>query len=143
MQIEPGTKIWLEFGGTKVLLPVNPSEIDDATSVPQDTFKILESGQVGIPQYPDLKSFKFKSFFPGNIEPFVSEEALDPVTYCDILNAAMNEAEIGRIIINRKNGWNVNIASPEAMDVNGDGKVNSLDGLILMRYLNGWNVTLG
>jgi len=25
-------------------------------------------------------------------------------------------------------------------DVNGDGIVNSLDGLILMRYLNGWNV---
>ena len=41
------------------------------------------------------------------------------------------------------NGWNVDIASPEAMDVNADGKINSLDGLILMRYLNGWNVTLG
>jgi hypothetical protein len=42
------------------------------------------------------------------------------------------------------NGWNnLNIASPEAMDVNGDGKVNSLDGLLLMRYLNGWNVQLG
>ena len=26
---------------------------------------------------------------------------------------------------------------------NNDGRVNSLDGLILMRYLNGWNVTLG
>ena len=46
-------------------------------------------------------------------------------------------------IVRYLNGWNVNIASPEAMDVNGDGKVNSLDGLILMRYLNGWNVTLG
>ena len=42
------------------------------------------------------------------------------------------------------NGWsNLNIASTEAMDVNGDGKVNSLDGLLLMRYLNGWNVQLG
>jgi hypothetical protein len=49
----------------------------------------------------------------------------------------------GLLLMRYLNGWNVNIASPEAMDVNGDGKVNSLDGLILMRYLNGWNVTLG
>ena len=49
----------------------------------------------------------------------------------------------GLMLLRYLNGWNVNIASPEAMDVNGDGKVNSLDGLILMRYLNGWNVTLG
>jgi hypothetical protein len=33
--------------------------------------------------------------------------------------------------------------SEEAMDVNQDGKVNSLDGLLLMRYLNGWDVTIG
>ena len=49
----------------------------------------------------------------------------------------------GLLLLRYLNGWEVNIASPEAMDVNGDGKVNSLDGLILMRYLNGWNVTLG
>lgn len=49
----------------------------------------------------------------------------------------------GLLLMRYLNGWNVNIASPDAMDVNGDGKVNSLDGLILMRYLNGWNVTLG
>ena len=49
----------------------------------------------------------------------------------------------GLLLMRYLNGWNVNIASPEAMDVNGDGKVNSLDGLILMRYLNGWNVNLG
>ena len=49
----------------------------------------------------------------------------------------------GLLLMRHLNGWNINIASPEAMDVNADGKVNSLDGLILMRYLNGWNVTLG
>ena len=49
----------------------------------------------------------------------------------------------GLLLMRYLNGWNVDIASPEAMDVNADGKVNSLDGLILMRYLNGWNVTLG
>ena len=28
-------------------------------------------------------------------------------------------------------------------DVTGDERINSRDGLILMRYLNGWNVNLG
>lgn len=49
----------------------------------------------------------------------------------------------GLMLLRHLNGWNLNIASPEAMDVNGDGKVNSLDGLMLMRYLNGWNINLG
>ena len=49
----------------------------------------------------------------------------------------------GLMLLRYLNGWNINIASPEAMDVNGDGKINSLDGLMLMRYLNGWNITLG
>ena len=49
----------------------------------------------------------------------------------------------GLMLMRYLNGWNVEIAFPDAMDVNGDGKVNSLDGLILMRYLNGWNVSIG
>ena len=49
----------------------------------------------------------------------------------------------GLLLLRHLNGWDVDIAVPEAMDVNGDGKVTSLDGLILLRYLNGWDVTLG
>ena len=49
----------------------------------------------------------------------------------------------GLLLLRHLNGWDVDIAVPEAMDVNGDGKVTSLDGLMLQRYLNGWDVTLG
>ena len=48
----------------------------------------------------------------------------------------------GLLLMRHLNGWDVEIAAPDAMDVNGDGTVNSLDGLILMRYLNGWDITL-
>ena len=63
--------------------------------------------------------------------------------YGDVTGDGKINSLDGLLLMRYLNGWNVNIASPEAMDVNGDGKVNSLDGLILMRYLNGWNVTLG
>ena len=49
----------------------------------------------------------------------------------------------GLMLLRYLNGWNINVAVPDAMDVNGDGKVNSLDGLMLLRYLNGWNIQLG
>lgn len=110
MQLETGTKIWLEFGADKFLLPVNPSSIDINNSAPQDTFNILGSKQVGVPQYPDLRVVKFKSFFPGNpAEPFVNDEAQDVATYCQLLEEALNNAEIGRIVINRPSGWNLDM----------------------------------
>lgn len=49
----------------------------------------------------------------------------------------------GLLLLRDLNGWQQEIASPEAMDVSGDGFVDSLDGLILLRYLNGWDVSLG
>lgn len=49
----------------------------------------------------------------------------------------------GLLLLRELNGWQQEIASPQAMDVSGDGVVDSLDGLILLRYLNGWDVTLG
>ena len=58
-----------------------------------------------------------------------------------------NDEEInsldGLVLMRYLNGWNIDVATPEAMDVNGDGEVNSLGGLILMRHLNGWSVELG
>ena len=49
----------------------------------------------------------------------------------------------GLMLLRYLNGWNVEIASPEAMDINGDEKINSLDGLLLLRYLNNWDIELG
>ena len=48
----------------------------------------------------------------------------------------------GLLLMRYLNGWDVEIACPDAMDVNGDGETDSLDGLLLMRFLNGWDVTL-
>lgn len=106
MQIEPSTKIWLNFG-TKFVLPVNPSNIEVNTNVPQDSFNILAKGQVTVPQFPDLMTFKFKSFFPGQIEPFVSSEAYTPDYYIGQIENAMNNATVGRFTMNRPSGANI------------------------------------
>ena len=111
MLIEPSTKIWLEFGGDKFQLPVNPSDIDIAESAPYDNFHIVGKGQIGVPQYPDLKALKFKSFFPGNMgDPFINEDAKDVNYYCMLLEEAMHEAEVGKIVINRPSGWNLDMS---------------------------------
>jgi len=100
MQIEPTTKIWLNFG-TKFRLPVNPSTIENDKSSPQDVFNILGFGQVSVPQYPDLETFKFKSFFPGEKEPFVFSQAHSPLFYLDELQRALDSATVGEITIHR------------------------------------------
>ena len=107
MQIEPSTKIWLNFG-TKFILPVNPSNIDIGEGSPSDTFSILGKGQIAVPQFPELRTFKFKSFFPGQIEPFVSSEAYTPDYYIDQIESAINDVTIGRFTMNRPSGANVN-----------------------------------
>ena len=106
MQIEPSTKIWLNFG-SKFLLPVNPSSIDINTAAPQDTFNILSKGQVAVPQYPDLQTYKFKSFFPGALEPFVAQGSYTPDYYINALNSALNDATIGRFILKRPSGADI------------------------------------
>ena len=102
MKIEPKTKIWLEFGGEKFLIPVNPKELEITKSAPTDQFIILGVGQINVPQMSNLQGIKFDSFFPGNtLDPYTIAEAQKPVYYTDILQKAMNEATIGRIKIKR------------------------------------------
>ena len=109
MVLEPTTKIWLKFSGVKFLLPVNPKEIDIDRSSPPDEMDIVGSGQIAVPQYPNLQMVKFGSFFPGNIEdPFTNDEEKKTKTYCQILEAALENATVGRIVIKRPSGFNRN-----------------------------------
>lgn len=110
MKIEPKTKIWLEFGDQRFLLPVNPEELDITKSAPTDQFIILGVGQINVPQMSNLQSIKFESFFPGNtLDPYTYAEAQKPAYYVDVLKNAMNEATIGRITINRPGKFRTNM----------------------------------
>ena len=66
-----------------------------------------------------------------------------PYTLGDLNNDNKINSLDGLLLLRYLNGWDVEIASPDAMDINGDSKVNSLDGLLLLRYLNGWDIDLG
>ena len=107
MKVEPLTKIWLEFNGNKFMLPVNPKKIDTKKKSKPDEYDIVGKGQIAVPQYPDLKTYKWESFFPGHADdPYTIEEAMDIPDYCEILDNAMNEVNIGYLTINRPSGFN-------------------------------------
>ena len=109
MNIEPSTKIWLKFAGNKFLLPVNPKEINISRSAPPDNFDIVGKGQIAVPQYRDLQVVKFKTFFPGDIDtPYTNDEAQDPKWYCKLLESALANATVGRLVIKRPSGFNRN-----------------------------------
>jgi hypothetical protein len=109
MKLEPSTKIWLKFSGKKFLIPVNPKEIDISRQAPPDNFDILGKGQIAVPQYRDLQVVKFKSFFPGDIEaPYTDDGAQGPKWYCQLLESALENATVGRLVIKRPSGFNRN-----------------------------------
>ena len=110
MKLEPSTKIWLKFSGTKFMIPVNPKDLEVSRQAPPDNFDILGKGQIAVPQYRDLHIIKFKSFFPGDIDnPYTIDEAQGPKWYCKLLEKAMENATIGRFVIKRPSGFNKNI----------------------------------
>jgi len=110
MKIEPKTKIWLEFGGEKFLLPVNPEELEITKGSNPSQFMIMGVGQIDIPQLSNLQKIKFDCFFPGTtLDPYTNAEAQPPKYYMDILRNAMNTAQVGRFTIYRKGKNNMNI----------------------------------
>lgn len=125
MKVEPLTKIWLEFNGNKFMLPVNPKKIDTKKKSKPDEHDIVGKGQIAVPQYPDLKTYKWESFFPGHADdPYTTEEALEIPDYIEILDTAMNDARIGYLTINRPSGQNehkrVIITAFDYQDVGGE-----------------------
>lgn len=110
MKIEPKTKIWLEFGSEKFLLPVNPEELEITKGSNPSQFMIMGVGQIDIPQLSNLQKIKFDCFFPGNtLDPYTSVEAQPPKYYMDILRNAVDTAQVGRFKIHRKGNNKLNI----------------------------------
>ncbi len=110
IRVSPTTKIWLKFNGVKFRLPVNPEDVTIDGSSPSDSFSIIGLGQIDIPQYSNLRKIKFKSFFPGTTDaPYVFSKSQSPKYYYELLKKAMDEAKVGRLIVHRANGLNLNI----------------------------------
>lgn len=110
MKVEPKTKIWLEFGGEKFLLPVNPEELEITKGTTSNQFMIMGVGQIDIPQLSNLQKIKFDCFFPGNtLDPYTNAEAQPPKYYIDILTNAMDEALVGKLTVKRPGKNNIKI----------------------------------
>lgn len=103
--MEYSTKIWLTLSGVTLMFPVNPKELEVKRASDADEFDIVGKGQIAIPQYPDLKTYKFKSFFPGDRSaPYVMDTNMDIQECCDFINNAMDEASICKFVIYRPSG---------------------------------------
>ena len=58
-------QIWLEAGGQKLLLPVNPEKIDIKVNGNNQSVTVAELGEVVIPQSTRAMVLSFSSFFPA------------------------------------------------------------------------------
>lgn len=120
---------------------------DYSVSSAPDTVKLT---QANMKQKSSFEGFNFTEVWAieGNADypyPELKDVTMVYVPYSagDLTGDDKINSLDGLMLLRHLNGWNIDIAVPEAMDVNADGKVNSLDGLMLLRYLNGWNIQLG
>lgn len=132
MYLEPNTKIWLtSFAnpGTvnslqtsafltkpagiartrRLLIPVNPEKLDINAGSNPNTFQILYEGQVQVPQHPNLRSFKWSSFFPEEGSPFAPGGTLAPGEYVDFIKSELDNARVLELTIY---GPNISISTP-------------------------------
>ena len=102
------TKVWLKFYGIKFRIPVNPKEIEVKRTANPDEYDVVGKGQIAIPQYPDLRTFKFKSFLPADYdEPYAVKSGVGQRGICVLLNKAMSDAKLGKLVIHRPSGYNI------------------------------------
>jgi hypothetical protein len=92
--------IWMVFGGVLIKLPVPPSELEIKHEADPKKYDIVGKGEVGVPQYPKLRTVKFKSFFPGDDAPYVQGGG-SAGFYCNLIRTAMEQAMVGQFTIYR------------------------------------------
>ena len=63
MKVPNGTDIYLKFG-SRIKIPVNPEEISITYPSKNQTYEILNSGEVVVPMPPGLTEVSFSSFIP-------------------------------------------------------------------------------
>lgn len=57
--------VYFKYGGRTYKLPVNPEHIKRTRSLKVETYQVLKSGQVSVPEYVELEEFTFEAEFPS------------------------------------------------------------------------------
>lgn len=109
-QLEPDAKIYIEFGGGRMLLPVNPEEIEISYPTDNKDYDVIGIGQVVVQRKPSLKEVSWEGFLPASTEePYVNVGASSPQSYVNSLLSAMEGKQKGRLIITRSRLYDTNM----------------------------------
>ena len=109
-QLEPDAKIYIEFGGGRMVIPVNPEEIEIKYPTDNKDYDVIGVGQVVVQRKPSLKEISWEGFFPAvTSDPYVNFGASSPQSYVDSLQAAMQSEQKGRLIITRSRLYDTNM----------------------------------
>lgn len=108
-RVENGCIIYLQFG-SRIVIPVNPEEIEIQHPSDHKTYSVLEKGEIVVPRRPSLQVVSWESFFPGHSsDPYVNRGAKDPEFYDRYLREALENRTVGRLIITRSALYDTNI----------------------------------
>ena len=109
-QLEPDAKIYIEFGGSRMRIPVNPEEIEESNPSNNKDYDVIGIGQVAVQRKPALKEVSWEGFFPADLSaPYVNTGASAPQSYTSAIRAAMENKQKCRLIITRSRLHNTNM----------------------------------
>lgn len=108
VSVKNDCKIYIVFG-SKMLIPVNPEEIEISRPTDHDEYDVLGIGQIVVPKRPSLKEISWSSFFPSGNDPYINTGTKSPKYYVDRLERAMKQRQKGRVIISRSGLFDTNM----------------------------------
>ena len=109
-RLDPDAKIYIEIGGGRIQIPVNPEEIEINYPSDNQDYDVIGVGQVVVQRKPSLKEVSWEGFFPVvTSDPYVNSGASSPQSYVDSIQAAMESEQKGRLIITRSRLYDTNM----------------------------------
>jgi len=108
MKVPIGTVIYLSFGG-RIKIPVNPEEINITYPSNNQTFEVLDTGEIVVPMPPGLTEVQFESFFPADMDDPYTIGGGSPGSIVRALTNAKKRKRKGRLIISRSELFDTNL----------------------------------
>ena len=109
-KVSPSAKIYLKFGGTKMILPVNPEEITIKHPTDNKEYDVIGLGQIVVQRKPSLKEVSWEGFFPASTsDPYVNSGADSPEDYIKKIQSALKAKQKIRLIITRSKLYDTNM----------------------------------
>jgi len=80
-------RMFLVLEGRAFELPVLPPKLQVRVSGKNESFSVLQLGEVNMLRKPGLQEVSWESFFPASTAPYVTGTALPPASYIKAINA--------------------------------------------------------